>query len=73
MAIEITDEFMYLKVEGRVVSTARRREGGWWEATHWPRFFNRNQAVTALTLTELLATGRSEDDPLIVALREGLR
>jgi hypothetical protein len=41
--------------------------------TYWPRFFNRNQAITALTVTELLETGRDSDDPQVAALREELR
>jgi hypothetical protein len=64
---------MRLEINGNVIATARRREGDWWEVTHWPRFFDRNQAITALTVTELLATGHSADEPPIVALREELR
>jgi hypothetical protein len=73
MSIKINDDLMCLEVDGKVIATAKRREGGWWEVTYWPRFFDRNQAITALTVTELLETGRSRDDPLIVALREELR
>jgi hypothetical protein len=47
--------------------------GWWWEVSHWPRFFDRNQALTALTITELLENGRDSNDPLVLALREGLR
>jgi hypothetical protein len=36
----------------------------------WPRFFDRNQAITALTVTELLQSGRDRSDPLVRALRE---
>jgi hypothetical protein len=72
MAIRIDDPFMFLEVDGLVVATARERSDGWWEVTHWPRFFDRNQAITALTVTELLATGHSVDDPLMTALREEL-
>jgi hypothetical protein len=35
--------------------------------------FDRNQATTALTITEPLSDGYSSDDPLVVALREELR
>jgi hypothetical protein len=73
MSIKISDDLMRLEVHGKLIATAQRREGGWWEVTHWPRFFDHNQAITALTVTELLATGRSNDDPLIIALREELR
>ena len=73
MAIKIEDDLMTLEVGGEVISQARRRSGGWWEVTHWPRFFDRNQAITALLVTELLASGREEDDPRVAALRKELR
>jgi hypothetical protein len=71
--IKIDDGFMSLEIDGKVVATARERTGGWWEVSHWPRFFDRNQAITALTVTELLETGRDSSDPLVLALREELR
>src|SRR6266851_1839346 len=73
MPIRISDGFMRLEIDGRIVATATERAGGWWEVTYWPRFFDRNQAITALTVTELLETGRDSDDPLVTALREELR
>ena len=73
MSIKINDDIMRLEVDGKLIATARRREGGWWEVTHWPRFFDRNQAITALTVTELLEGGRDSADPVITALREELR
>jgi hypothetical protein len=73
MSIEINDDFMCLEIGGRVIATARRRADDWWEVTRWPRFFDRNQAITALTVTELLETGRNNDDPLVIALREELQ
>jgi hypothetical protein len=73
MAIKIDDDVMILEIDGAVISQAWRRPGGWWEAAFWPRFFDRGQALTALTVTELLQTGYSRDDPLVVALREELR
>jgi len=71
--VKIDDGFMSLEIDGKVVATARERTGGWWEVSHWPRFFDRNQAITALTVTELLETGRDSNDPLVLALREELR
>jgi hypothetical protein len=71
--IKIDDGFMSLEIDGKVVATARERTCGWWEVSHWPRFFDRNQAITALTVTELLETGRDSNDPLVLALREELR
>ena len=73
MPIKIDDGFMSLEIDGKVVATARERAGGWWEVSHWPRFFDRNQAITALTITELLENGRDSNDPLVLALREELR
>jgi hypothetical protein len=73
MAININDDFMSLEINGEVIATARERSDGWWEVSYWPRFFDRNQAITALTVTELLETGYGNDDSLVVALREELR
>lgn len=73
MPIKIEDDLMSLEVDGTVVATARTRPGGWWEVSYWPRFFDRNQAITALTIAELLESGRDSNDPLVRALREELR
>ena len=73
MSIKIDDGFMSLEIDGKVVATARERVGGWWEVTHWPRFFTRNQAITALVVTELLESGRDSSDPIVRSLREELR
>jgi hypothetical protein len=61
-----------LHAPGDLRPTATERAGGWWEVTHWPRFFDRNQAITALTVTELLETGRDSGDPLVVTLGQEL-
>jgi hypothetical protein len=73
VAIKIDDDFMRLKADGAVLAVARRLSGSWWEVSHWPRFFDRNQAITALTITELLESGRDSNDPVVCALREELR
>ena len=73
MSIKITDDFIWLEIDGIVIATARMRADGWWEVSHWPRFFDRNQAITALTVTELLESGRAGNDPVVMALREELR
>jgi hypothetical protein len=73
VAIKINDDHMALEIDGRVIAIATERDGGWWEVTYWPRFSDRNQAITALTVTELLETGYGNDDPLVIALREELR
>lgn len=72
MAIKIDDDCMALEIDGRTIATARRRAGGWWEVSCWPRFFGRDQAIAALTITELLETGRRSDDPIVLALRDEL-
>jgi hypothetical protein len=72
MPIKIEDDFMSLEVDGTILTTARKRADGWWEVSWWPRFFDRNQAITALTITELLDCGRDSNDALIRALREDL-
>jgi hypothetical protein len=71
MPIRIGDGIVRLEIDGRVIATAAVRAGGWWEVTYWPRFFDRNQATTALTVTELLENGHHSDDPPVTALREG--
>jgi hypothetical protein len=73
MAIKIDEDMMTLEIGGVVIATARQRPDGWWEVSHWPRFFDRNQAITALTVTELLETGYRSDHPVVTALREELR
>jgi hypothetical protein len=72
MPIRIGDGIMRLEIDGKVVATATERPGGWWEVTYWPRFFDRNQAITALTITELLESGRDSNDPVMTALRQEL-
>jgi hypothetical protein len=73
MSIKISNDFMRLEIGGQVIATARQRADGWWEVSHWPRFFDRYQAITALTVTGLLETGHDSHDPVVVALREELR
>jgi hypothetical protein len=73
MPIKIENDLMRLEVGGTVLATARKRADGWWEVSYWPRFFDRNQAITALTITELLDSGHDSNHPLVRALREELR
>lgn len=51
---------------------ATERAGGWWGMTYRPRFFDRNQAIPALTVTELLESSRDSNDPVAAALRQEL-
>jgi hypothetical protein len=41
MSIKINVDLMRLEVNGKVIATAKRREGGLWEVTGWPRYFDR--------------------------------
>ncbi|HXZ71971.1 MAG TPA: hypothetical protein VEH31_14050 [Streptosporangiaceae bacterium] len=72
MSIEIDDGFMSLEIDGIAIATAREFTGGWWEVDYWPRFFDYNQAITALTMTELLGSARGSDDPVMAAHRAEL-
>ena len=47
MPIRIGDGTVQTDIDGRIVATATGRAGGWWEVTYWPRFFDRNQTITA--------------------------
>jgi hypothetical protein len=71
--IKINGDSMHLEIGGIVIATAKERTDGWWEVSNWPRFFDRNRAITALTVTELLHDGRDRDDPLVRGLLEELR
>lgn len=73
MSIKISDGFMCLEVDGEVIATATERPDGWWDVSGWPRYFDRNRAITALTVTKLLSAGYSPADPVVTALREELR
>jgi hypothetical protein len=67
------NRFMRLEIDSRVIATANEGAGGQLEVTDWPRFFDRNRAITALTVTELLESGRDSTDPVMAAFREELR
>ena len=69
MPTKIDEGFMSMEIDGKIVAIDRERTGGWWEVSHWPRCFHRNWAVTALTVTELLETGRDSNDPRTEARR----
>jgi hypothetical protein len=73
MEIEITDDVMCLHDDNKIIATARQRADGWWEVSHWPRFFDRNQAITALTVTNSCGAVAATNDPVVSALREELR
>lgn len=79
MGICIGTDSMTLKIDDRIVATARFGEhaaadgnGAWIVSTHPARLFSLNQAITALTLAERLAVGYSDDDPFVKTWREEL-
>jgi hypothetical protein len=69
VGIKINDDFMWLEIGGKILATARRGDSGWWAVRHWPRFFDRNQTITVLTVTELLETGHDSSDLVVMTLR----
>ena len=73
MSIKINNDVVRLETGGQAIATSRQRTEGWREVSHRPRFFGRNQAITALTITQLLESGYPDDDQLVAALREELR
>jgi hypothetical protein len=71
---------MSLEVADQVVATARFShqaaadgQGAWIVSDRPGRLFTRDQAITALTVTELLAIGHSPDHGLVLAFEEELR
>ena len=69
--IKITDTRMTAEINGRVIAEATRTAGTW-RATVWPTPLTYNQAITALTIAELVAMGADETDPCVMSLREEL-
>ena len=80
MSLRIENNSMSLDVDGRIVATARFSEhaaangqGAWIVSDRLRRLFSRNQAITALTVTELLEIGHGANHPLVLAFEEELR
>jgi hypothetical protein len=73
MPIKINDGFLRLQADSQVTATARRRADGWREVSYRPRFCDRDHAITTAAITELLASGRGNSDPVASALRGELR
>ncbi len=79
MAARIEADYMTAEYGGRVIATARysphaAADGqGTWIVSGLPRrLFTRNQAITALVLTERLAAGFGYDDLFVIGRREEL-
>jgi hypothetical protein len=73
MPITIEDYSMTAQFNGAVIASAIWVGGDEWTFDAWPRYFTRNQAITALTIAERLAAGYGHDDPVVVAWCEELR
>jgi hypothetical protein len=79
--IEISDEYMIATVDGEIAATARWSwyaaadgTGAWVASTHPKRLFSKDQAISAMVLASLLASGRAVDDnPHVTSLREQLK
>ncbi len=71
--LRISDDLITLDINGKTAGMAKRPHDGSWQVTGWTQPFDRNQAITELTITELTANGLSSDHPLITALREELQ
>jgi hypothetical protein len=72
MMLTITEDRMVLHNDGGPLAGATRRLDGRWDVSTWPVPLGRDQAVTALTITELLARGHTPDHPLVVTFRNEL-
>lgn len=72
MAIIFEYSSMTLEIDGSVIATAIWVGGHEWVVDPWPKYFDRNQAITALTIAERLALGYGEDDPHVIAWRKEL-
>ena len=74
--IEITSNHMTAVYGGAVIATARFSEhapadgnGAWIVSTHPAWLFDRNDAITALTIAERLAAGYGDNDPFVKSWR----
>jgi hypothetical protein len=80
MSLRIDDDIMSLEVGGEVVATAwfsphaaADGRGAWIVSDRPGRLLSRNQAIAALTVTELLEIGHSPDHPLVLTFEEELQ
>jgi hypothetical protein len=72
MTTTIEDDRMTTEAEGAVIATATRVGANRWTVSTSPGYLTRNQAITALTIAERLASGYDNNDPFIVAWRAEL-
>ena len=72
MMLTITGNRMVLHAEGYASRQGYAPPDGRWDVSTWPVPLARDQAITALTITELLVRGHSPDHPLVVTSRNEL-
>jgi len=79
VSLRIENNSMSAAAGGRVIATAAFRQhaaadgqGAWIVSCCPDRLLSRDQAITALTVAELLVAGRTDNEPLVAALREEL-
>lgn len=72
MTLKISDDRMTLEIAGASVADAKPRADGRWQVRNWPTLLDRNQAITALNITELRERGYRSDHPLVIALKDEL-
>jgi hypothetical protein len=68
MTLRISDDHMTLDIANASIADATRQADGRWQVSTWPEPVDRNQAITALTIIELLEDGYPGGHPLVVAL-----
>ena len=73
MAIIIEEYSMTVGSDGSMIATATWAGGEAWIVAAWPRYFIRNQSITALTAAERLSAGYGDGGPFAAAWCEGLR
>jgi hypothetical protein len=67
--LTITEDQMILYADGVTLASAGRRPDGRWDVSTWPVLLRGDQAITALTITELLAHGHPINPPLVASFR----
>ncbi len=70
--IQVTDDRMTLMTGHAITATACKQPGGRWQVTGYPALLDRNQAITALTVIELIHACHHDNDPIVTALRNEL-
>jgi hypothetical protein len=63
---------MILHANDATLAGATRRPDGRWDVTAWLVPLGREQAITTLTITELLTRGYPAGHPVVVTLRSEL-